>query len=166
MGDGPAFHCAAIESRFEIQPWMPWCHDSFSVEEANRWVDRQVDAFREAREFEFIIVDAGGALIGGCGLNQIDTVNRRANVGYWVRTSASGRGHATAAVKFLTRWARDNTSLERLEIVAAIRNRPSIRVAEKLEANREGVLRNRLLLHEQFHDAVLFSLIRDENMAG
>ncbi len=145
---------------------MPWCHDAFSIEEANAWVQRQVEAFTADREYEFVVVDSAGALVGACGLNQIDVANRRANLGYWIRTSVSRCGYATAAVKLLGRWAQDNTSLERLEIVVAVGNQPSIRVAENVAATREGVLRKRLLLHGRFHNAVLFSLVRGENLAG
>jgi RimJ/RimL family protein N-acetyltransferase len=35
-------------------------------------------------------------------------------------------------------------------------------VAEKVGAVREGVLRNRLMLHGTIHDAVIFSLIPDD----
>jgi RimJ/RimL family protein N-acetyltransferase len=38
----------------------------------------------------------------------------------------------------------------------------SQRVALKLGALREGVLRNRLVVHGQAHDAVVFSLIGSE----
>jgi len=41
----------------------------------------------------------------------------------------------------------------------AVGNAASIRVAEKIGGVREGVLRSRLLLHGEFHDAVLFSVI-------
>jgi RimJ/RimL family protein N-acetyltransferase len=35
----------------------------------------------------------------------------------------------------------------------------SQKVAEKAKAKREGVLRNRLLLHDRSHDAVMYSLV-------
>jgi len=60
----------------------------------------------------------------------------------------------------LSDWAFSNTDLVRLEIVAAVGNRWSQRVAEKVEAVREGVLRKRLLIHGIWHDAVVFSITR------
>jgi RimJ/RimL family protein N-acetyltransferase len=41
----------------------------------------------------------------------------------------------------------------------AIENKASQGVAVKAGAMREGILRNRLLLHGKIHDAVMFSLI-------
>ena len=145
---------------------MPWCHADFSIDEARTWVARQVAAYQAKQEFEFVVIDSAGALLGGCGLNQIDNTNKRANLGYWIRSSASGRGHAARAVASLVKWAWRSTDLERLEVVVAVQNVASLRVAEKAGAVRESVLRHRLLLHGVFHDAVMFSFIRGDNMRG
>jgi RimJ/RimL family protein N-acetyltransferase len=99
-------------------------------------------------------------------LNQIDEAHRTANLGYWVRTSAAGQGVTSQAVRLLAEWAFANTNLERLEIVAAVGNVRSQRVAEKADALREGLLRSRLYLHGQPHDAVVYSIIRTPAVAG
>jgi len=110
--------------------------------------------------FEFAIVSSAGRYLGGCGVNDIGQANRRGNIGYWVRTSEARRGVATAAVRLAYQWAMENTNLLRLEILIAVGNVASQRVAEKAGAVREGTLRKRLLLHDEPHDAVMFSLIR------
>jgi ribosomal-protein-serine acetyltransferase len=119
-----------------------------------------VRAFEQRTAFEFAIVSGDDRYLGGCGLNQIDAVNRRANLGYWVRTSAIRQGVATRAVRAIRDWAFEHTDLLRLEIVVALGNEASQRVAAKSGAIKEGVLRNRLLLHGAIHDATIFSLIR------
>jgi RimJ/RimL family protein N-acetyltransferase len=158
-GDAVAFHEAARESWREVEPWMLWAHENYSLAEAEAWVAQQTNAFAAREMFEFVIADDDtGRFLGGIGINQIDDANRRANVGYWVRASAARQGVATAAVRQVIAWARANTKLERLEILVAADNAASLRVAERV-AVREGVLRNRLLLHGVFHDAVLFAVI-------
>ncbi len=97
--------------------------------------------------------------LGGCGLNQINRVNRFANLGYWVRTSQAGHGVATAAARLLAQFGFGELKLSRLELVIDVDNQASQRVAEKLGAFREGVLRHRLFMHNQTRDAVMYSLI-------
>jgi RimJ/RimL family protein N-acetyltransferase len=160
LDDAAAVAEAARESVHEIQPWMPWCHPDFSVGESRAWLEANVPAFDAGTALEFAIVSADGTYLGGCGLNQIDALNNRANLGYWVRSTATRRGAATAAVRALRDWAFDHTSLIRLEIVVAVGNVPSQRVAEKVGAVREAQLRKRLVLHGAVHDATLFSLTR------
>ena len=158
--DVAALYEAVIESREELAPWMPWCHPGYSIEDTRAWVELQVVNFAEGREYDFVIVAPEGRFLGGCGLNMMDAPNRRANLGYWIRTSETGRGHAVEAVRQLAAWAFDNTDLNRLEIIAAVGNVKSQRVAERAGAVREGVLRSRIVLHDAVHDAVVYSFVR------
>jgi RimJ/RimL family protein N-acetyltransferase len=158
--DAQAVWEAVRESVNQLMPWMPWCHPDYSLEESRTWLETQVQAFAAKTAYEFAITSSDGRYIGGCGLNQIDSANRRANLGYWVRSTATGRGAATEAVRLIHRWAIDHTDLIRMEIVIAVGNLASQRVAEKATAVREGTLFKRLLLRGTPWDAVMFSLTR------
>ncbi len=128
--------------------------------EAIDWIRSRAPLTAERREYTFAILGSDGRFLGGCGLNQINRIHRFANLGYWVRTSATRHGVATEAVRQVAEFAFGNTDLVRLEIVCAVGNDPSQRVAERAGAVREGVLRHRLLLHGQPVDAVMYSLVR------
>ncbi len=160
--DAPALHAAGLESVSLIFPWLPWCHPRYSLEEAEQWCMNCPRLFAEGREYNFVITDDGGAFLGGCGLNLINRLNRFANLGYWVRASAMGKGVTPLAVRRLREWAFQHTDLERLEIICGRANVRSQRVAEKAGAVREGILRSRILLHEKFQDVVMYSFIRSE----
>ncbi len=151
---------AARESIAEVFPWLPWCHPDYSIEESRSWIKGTIQAWQDDSRFEFTMNDpADGTFIGGCGLNGINRANGFANLGYWVRTGWTGRGGATAATLLLAEFGMRRAGLTRIEVLAATGNRASQRVAEKAGASREGILRNRLLLHGKLHDAVLYSLI-------
>ena len=160
LDDNSALWEAARESMAELQPWMPWCHPAYSPEESRSWLEAQVAAFARRDVFEFAITSDDGRYLGACGLNQIDRPNQRANLGYWVRSGATRRGVATAAVGLLRDWGFAHTDLVRLEVVIAAGNVASRRVAEKSGAHFEGVLRQQLLLHGVPHDAAMYSLVR------
>ena len=159
--DAAAVWEAVCESRAELEPWMPWCHAAYSIQESRSWLEAQVAAFDQGTAFEFAIVGSNGEYLGGCGLNQIDQTNRHANLGYWVRTPATRRGVATKAVLAIREWADQHTDLIRLEMVIAVGNVASQQVAQRAGGCFEGTLRRRLLLHGVAHDAMIFSLIRD-----
>ena len=161
LDDAEAVVEAVRESIAELQPWMPWCHPGYSLTDSRSWLEIQVPAFEQRTAFEFAIVSAEGRYLGGCGLNQIDKANHRANLGYWVRSGATRQGVATSAVRQIREWAFQTTDLIRLEIVVAVGNSASHRVAEKVGAVREGTLRRRILLHGAARDATMFSLTRD-----
>ncbi|NOT53735.1 MAG: GNAT family N-acetyltransferase [Deltaproteobacteria bacterium] len=160
LDDVPAAYEAIITSVKEIQPFMPWCHPGYTLHELRTWVETQIAQRQASNAFEFVMVARDGELVGGCGLNTIDWDNRRANLGYWVRSSATRRGVATTATRLLARWGFEHTTLNRLELIISTRNLASLRVATKAGAVREGILRSRLLLHGETHDAEVLSFIR------
>ena len=80
-------------------------------------------------------------------------------MGYWLKTGATGKGYATAATKLLAQFGIQQLQLKRIEIVASVDNLPSQRVAERAGAYKEGISRNRLLIHEKLHDAVVYSFV-------
>src|SRR3989449_10815823 len=100
---------------------MP-CLASFSLDEAREWVAIQEKLAKQGMAYEFAILGEGGRFLGGCGINQISTANRFANLGYWVRTSAMGRGVAPAAARLVAGYAFRETELTRLEIVWRVAN--------------------------------------------
>jgi len=158
--DAEAFYDAARESVDEVFPWLPWCHPDYTRKEAEQWTGSRGELLDRGVEYEFAIIGADGRLLGGCGLNQINTQHLMANLGYWVRSTMAGTGVATAAVRLITDFAFKRTDLVRLEILCAVGNKASQRVAERAGAIREGVHRDRLFVHDKAHDAVIYALLR------
>jgi len=158
--DAQALWEAARESVRDVFPWLPWCHPDYSMAEAVEWIRSRAPLAAEGREYAFAIVGTDGRFLGGCGVNQINRLHRFGNLGYWVRTSATGHGVATEAVRQVAEFAFRTADLVRLEIVCAVGNDASQRVAERAGAVREGILRHRLLVHGQPVDAVMYSLVR------
>ena len=161
--DAAALREAALESTEQIAPWMPWCHAAYALEDGLAWIDRCEAAWANGTEYDFAIVDGGGRFLGGCGLNQLRPEHRIANLGYWVRTSATRRGAATAAARQLAAFAFRETTLVRLEIVVAVGNVASHRVAEKVGAIREGLAHDRLYAHGRSLDAVVYAVLRSRH---
>jgi len=131
-----------------------------SIRESRDWLKKKPDEWKYGFSYDFAIFNSkDGSYLGGCGLNRIDHENRTANLGYWVRTGRTSQGAATAATALLAGFGFKELGLNRIEIMVAAANKRSLRVAEKAGAQREGILRNRILVREKVHDAVMFSLI-------
>jgi RimJ/RimL family protein N-acetyltransferase len=129
--------------------------------EAVAWTRSRTQLAAEGHEYTFAIVGDDGRLLGGCGINQINRIHKFGNLGYWVRSSATGRGVASEAVRQVADFTFQKTDLVRLEIVCAVGNERSQRVAVRAGAVRERLLRRRLVLHVQPIDAVMYSLVRE-----
>lgn len=164
--DDAAAVCKAVrESMPELGTWLSWCHADYTIEESRAFLAARCEAHARDHEHAFAVCDRrSGEILGGIGINQVDLAAKRANLGYWLRTSATGQGHATQATRLIAAWALGelDLQLERIEIVAAVGNIASQRVATRAGAIREGIARCRLRVHGVPHDAVVFSLIRSD----
>jgi RimJ/RimL family protein N-acetyltransferase len=161
IDDTGALFEAVRESVDQISPWLDWCHPNYSRSDSETWVSSRETAWRRGEDYSFVIVDpATQIFLGGCGLNDINPTHGFANLGYWVRSSWTGRGVAPAAAGLVARFGFQQRGLKRIEIVAAVDNTASQRVADKVGAHREGVLRCRLMIRGKLYDAVMYSLIR------
>lgn len=164
--DIPRLYEAVRESISELSPWLPWCTLAYSLQDSADFVQNCPANWEEDEHYSFVIEErATGRFLGGVGLNFINRPHCFANLGYWVRNSATGHGYASAAVRLAAGFGFQELGFSRLEILAAVGNVASQHVADKAGARREGILRKRLQLHGQATDAVLFSLVA-EDLAG
>lgn len=90
------------------------------------------------------------------------------NIGYTVGEAFRGRGYATAAVAAVLPIAFDPKllGLERLEILAAVDNLASRRVAERNGFRLEGILRGLLVINGTRIDHALYALLRTDWLAA
>ena len=159
-GDRDAIYAAVVESIAELSPWLPWCHAGYSIAETESFIELCITAWAQQAHFPLAIFDAqSGRYLGGTGVNHIDRQHRLGSIGYWVRTSAVGRGIAPKAVRLVARFGFDALQLSRIEIAARPENKASRRVAEKCGAKLETIARNRIVQNGRPYDAALYSLI-------
>ena len=99
-----------------------------------RWADR-----RAGTGFSFAVLqaDADGApgdLVGGVSIRRLDREADSGEVGYWVVASSRGQGIAPRALDAACEWVFGlprHRPLERLELIHAVGNDASCRVADK-----------------------------------
>jgi RimJ/RimL family protein N-acetyltransferase len=163
LDDAEALFEAAHESIPEVSPWLPWCHKNYAIEETREFLASRTNQANSEEAYSFGIFDkSGGRFLGGVGLNFFNRVHQMANLGYWVRTGETGKGVASKATRLVARFGFAELGLQRIEIIAAVGNVASQRVAEKAGAVRECVARKRLLINGEQLDAVVFSLVLED----
>jgi len=117
-------------------------------EEIARWLDRIPQPYTVADALAFfdglgetalaVVDEQSGRLLGGIGLHWTEDV---AEIGYWARADARGRGVTTRALVLVAGLALEQGA-GRLQLRADVENASSRRVAEKAGFTAEGVLRS------------------------
>jgi RimJ/RimL family protein N-acetyltransferase len=110
-----------------------------------------------------VVDGATGALLASISLHSIDPVQNDAQVGYWTMPAARGRGVAAAAVDAVCRWAFQALPVDRVELVHAVENPASGRVAAKAGFTYEGRLRRAYRYGDGVkHDELLWARLSDD----
>lgn len=145
-GDGAAVNAAIRESLDELRSWMPWAQQMPTIEESEENVRWARLKFMERKDLRLhLFSKETGGFIGGSGLHRIDWESRKFEIGYWIRTSQSGKGLMTEAVQRITHFAIESLLANRIEIRCDSMNARSARLAERLGFTLEGILRNEKL---------------------
>ncbi|MET0414442.1 MAG: GNAT family N-acetyltransferase, partial [Actinoplanes sp.] len=121
---------AVRDSLPELKPFMPWASDTYDDAASRTYIESSVTKWAEGTEFNYAIFTASGELAGSIGL-----MTRMGpgilEIGYWMRTPFTGRGHMTTAVGALSRVASALPGVDRVVIRHDAVNVASGAVAEK-----------------------------------
>jgi RimJ/RimL family protein N-acetyltransferase len=121
----------------EIGRWIDQIPQPYTEADARAFLSGGADAFER-----FAVVDAcDGGVLGGLGVHRVEGPDV-AEIGYWARTEARGRGVTTRATLLAARWVLGLESVQRVQLRADAQNVASRRVAEKAGFRLEGILRS------------------------
>ena len=143
----------------------PLHEEDFYTEEAQfKKILESIHLLRANREYSFGIYPKGSnVLIGHISLYAIKRLPyNSAFIGYSIDEKYTRKGIATEAVKEVIQFAFRNVKLHRIEAYVSPKNEGSIKVLEKAQFIREGLLRELLYINGKWEDHYIYSLLRDE----
>jgi RimJ/RimL family protein N-acetyltransferase len=146
----------------EIPRWtrVPAPYDESTAAE---WAVESRRQQESGEGLHLIIADAEtDRLMGSIGIHDIDRLEGRCNIGYYLAREARGRGLMTRAVRMVSRWSFENLPVERIEIPVIAENTASRRVAEHAGYAFESILRSHTVIKGSRRDIAMYSLLRGE----
>lgn len=175
LGPGAELRPLAVSDAIELQhlieanrghlaAWLPWAAGQTDADTLAFLVEAEAQA--AANDGFQAAIRRDGAIAGVCGFVGVDWVNRSTAIGYWLAAEQQGRGLATAAVAALAEHALGTWGLNRIEIRAAVANRRSRAVAERLGFRREATLRRAQQLGGRAHDLAVYALVAGDPSPG
>lgn len=101
-------------------------------------------------------------VMGTCGFHQYSQRHARAEVGFELNGAYQHQGYAREAVEALIKWGFDVVGLHRIEAVTYPENNASMTLLEKLGFEKEGLLRDYVILRDQPQDLWMYSLLQED----
>jgi ribosomal-protein-serine acetyltransferase len=150
-------------NRDRLDRWMPWVEGTRSPADTRRFIER---CLASETDIEGNGIWVAGELAGSIGMS-VDMWHHSGELGYWIAAPFEGRGLVTRACRLFIEHAFTELGLHRISLRAAVGNRRSRAVAERLGFRREGVLRDGDRVGGGlFVDLVAYGLLEDEWRAG
>jgi ribosomal-protein-serine acetyltransferase len=159
--DAPEMFRLTDASREELREWLPWVDGTRTRQDSLTFIQLTLDAY-EARRGLNCGVFYKGKLTGMVSFNLIDWQNRTGHIGYWLATAYSGQGIMTRAVRGLIDYGFYELELNRIEIRAAVENKKSRAIPERLSFQQEGMIRQAEWLYDHFVDHAVYGILRAE----
>lgn len=144
-----------------LRQWMPWVDSRSSEDDILAFIRGALERFAANQGFSAAIwVD--GSIGGVVSLWNIDWMNRRGEIGYWLAPEFQGCGIMTDAVRAVTQHGLVEMDLNRIEILCSVVNAKSSAVPKRLGFTFEGVLREAQRFKERYVDLEMYSMLRRE----
>ena len=140
-GDELSLYEAVRESIPELTRWG-FYHPGFTLEDAADDVASRIATWTAGTAYTFLVEELPDpVLVGNCRIEELELDRNHAALGWWVRTSRTGRGLATAAARLVAQAAFEDLPVSSLSIYTRAENLASRRVAEKIGAVLQQVKR-------------------------
>ena len=142
-GMGEEVYMAAKESWQDLREWVPWAqgelptkteYEIFCREGYSNWIKR-------TNLWVGMWEKSSGIYVGGSGLHRPNWKVPSFEIGYWCRSSMTGKGYITETVKALTQMAFEKLNCRRLEIRCDSLNTKSRAVMQRCGFEHEATLK-------------------------
>lgn len=133
---------AVLESENELNEFLFWVPDALTLADSLKNTLRAINHFEKSEKvLRFVIIDKYQQhLVGVISLIIFDQVNSHYEVGYWLRSTAVGKGYASEAIKLLETYALSEFKAKKMMITTALTNVKSQAVALRCGYEQEAIL--------------------------
>lgn len=156
--DAPELWESVEASRWHLERWLPWVPYNNTLEATQRYTEACVADWDAGRAMRLCIRDRQSReLLGVVGLDSCVHLHRSAELGYWLKREATGKGLMTEAAQACVDFAFRRIGFHRIRCAAATDNYPSLRVIARLGFRFEGIARQAELVGTRWLDHAVFS---------
>src|SRR5215212_6667809 len=153
---------------YEIAKYLYEVPYPYRIDDALNFIKSSYDNFKSHKVITFVIeyknmLESKVLLVGIIGIKDIDYVNKKANIGYWIGTQYQGKGTATECIKLVFNYAFDILKLEEISSYVFPGNNPSIRVLEKNVFVKTNEVNEYHPLSNRYRKSLIYTLKNKNN---
>lgn len=135
----------------------------YELEHAYDFIKRASKSRRDGKTYSLsIFLKDDNRLIGGIGLERINTKHRNAEIGYWLARKYWGQGYTSEAVTIMLKFAFNDLKLRRVFAGVMHPNAVSARLLERCGFTLEGRMRKSIKQRGRWMDILNYGILTEE----
>jgi [ribosomal protein S5]-alanine N-acetyltransferase len=154
---------------YNISKYLYDVPDPYSVQDALNFIRTAHSDFKSLKSLHFAIEYKSESeprnnnnlvLVGAVGLKNIDLVNRKANLGYWIGEQYWGRGIATECIRLIIDYAfSPELGLKQISAYVFPENKGSIHVLEKNGMKNKGEVKEYHKISKRYRNSPKYVIV-------
>lgn len=156
---------AIDQNRKFLRRWLPFVDFTQKVSDTERFIRSVLDKISSNRD-EVYVIWYKYEFAGLIGFKDIDRVNDKIEIGYWLIEKMTGKGIATAATRKMINLAFRNMDMNRVVIRCGVGNNKSAAIPSRLGFTFEGIERCGERHNLNYINLEVYSLLKSEWAQG
>ncbi len=153
---------ATLDSeRDYLKTWLPFVEYTNQVSDTEKFL-QSVTNDSKFRKNEIYSIWYNESFAGLIGFNEIDWINKKSEIGYWLSEKMQGKGIVTACTKKLIQYGFNKLKLNRIQIKVAVGNDKSAAIPKRLGFTFEGIEREGELHSDRFYNLEIYSCLKSD----
>jgi len=162
--DAESIHKYARDPGISRYTFLP---HPYSRKDADDWVVTSNERNASGIDFNMgIELPSTGEIIGMISLNNIDVINRHAELGYWLGRPYWGNGYVSEAIELIVRHSFRRFKLNRIYARVMHPNTTSAHLLEKSGFTYEGTLRKNIKRNGRYLNELRYGLLIEDWRRG
>jgi ribosomal-protein-serine acetyltransferase len=152
---------AIIKNRPHLRRWLPFVDLTKKQSDTEQFI-KSVKQSRATKPDLIYEVRLKKEFAGLIALKEVDYLQRKTEIGYWLAKEYEGKGIITRSSAALLDFCFGELELNRVQIKAATGNVQSLLVPERLGFKFEGIEREGEYLNGKYVDLMVYSILKSE----
>ncbi|MFF2091807.1 GNAT family N-acetyltransferase [Paenibacillus sp. NPDC058174] len=148
-------------SRESIGRWLAFPNQTKKVEDSLTFIEKSLKRLSDNNGY-WAGIWHKGKIAGSIGFIYMDWSARKTEIGYWLGDEYLGKGLVTKATTLFINHSFKELDLRKVEINVASENLKSRAIPERLGFTAEGTIRNYEYLNGEYHDRIIYGLLKEE----
>ena len=149
---------AIDQNRTFLSKWLPFIINTTNQEHTESFIQTVLNSKKD----KIFVIWFDNHFAGLIGLKDIDNLNKKLEIGYWLIEKMTGKGIMSQCVKTVINYSFMNLDMNRIQIKCAVGNNKSAAIPKHLGFNYEGIERDGEKYGARFFNLEVYSLLKKE----